>query len=239
MGQKVHPYGLRLGIIKDWKTRWFAKKDSFHDKLIECIRLKTYIKQRLSGASVSNVEIEQTGDRIRIIIHTARPGIVIGRRGSEIELLKEKLQSMVSDTKQIYVDIREVKQAAMEAQLIAENIALQLEKRIMFRRALKRAMQQAKDAGCEGLRIRVSGRLGGAEIARKETMKYGKVPLQTLRADIDYGFTEALTTYGLIGVKVWVYKGEKFGLKKNEKEGNRNGVDAKTGKISKGAKRQA
>lgn len=212
MGQKAHPYGLRVGIIKDWKSRWFAKKDRFPDTLIEDLKLKKYIKNKLSGGAISNIEIERTGERIRIFIHTARPGVIIGRRGSEIEVLKDELQSMVGE-KQIFIDIKEIKQPAMEAQLVAENLALQLERRIPFRRAMKRALQMAKDAGCEGLRLKVSGRLGGAEIARRETLKYGKIPLQTLRADIDYGFTEAHTTYGLIGVKVWVYKGEKFTVK--------------------------
>jgi len=223
MGQKTHPYGFRVGITKDWKSRWFARKDSFHKKLIEDLRLKRYIKERLYGAAVSKLEIERTGERIRILIYTARPGVIIGRRGSEIETLKSDLESMLGNT-QVFLDIKEVKQAATEAQLIAENIALQLEKRMPFRRVLKRSMQMARDAGCEGIRIRVAGRLGGAEIARKETMKYGKVTLQTLRADIDYGFTEAHTTYGLIGIKVWVYKGEIFGLKTENKHGN----DAKT-----------
>ncbi len=212
MGQKAHPYGLRVGIIKDWKSRWFARKDRFHDTLIEDLKLKKYIKNKLSGGAISNIEIERTGERIRMLIHTARPGVIIGRRGSEIEALKDELQSMAGE-KQIFIDIKEIKQPAMEAQLVAENLALQLERRIPFRRAMKRALQMARDAGCEGLKLKVSGRLGGAEIARRETLKYGKIPLQTLRADIDYGFTEAHTTYGLIGVKVWVYKGEKLAVK--------------------------
>lgn len=211
MGQKAHPYGLRLGIIKDWKSRWFAKKADFHNMLIEDLKIKSFIKKKLYGAAVATIEIERTGDRMRIIIHTGRPGVVIGRRGSEIESLKDELQAMVGE-KQILIDIKEIKQPSMEAQLIAENIALQLEKRISFRRAMKKSMQMARGVGCEGIKIRVAGRLGGAEIARKESVKYGKVPLQTLRADIDYGFTEAHTTYGLIGIKVWVYKGEKFGI---------------------------
>jgi small subunit ribosomal protein S3 len=210
MGQKVHPYGLRVGIIKDWKSRWFAKKDTFHTTLIEDQRLKKYIKNKLSGGAIANIEIERTGERIRVLIFTARPGVIIGRRGSEIEALKDELQSLIGE-KQVFIDIKEIKQPALEAQLVAENLALQLERRIPFRRATKRALQMARDAGCEGLRIKIAGRLGGAEIARKETLRYGKVPLQTLRADIDYGFTEAHTTYGLIGVKVWVYKGEKYG----------------------------
>lgn len=233
MGQKAHPYGLRVGIIKDWKSRWFARKGDFHDKLIQDLKLKKYIKTKLMGAAVANIETERTGERIRVIIHTARPGVVIGRRGAEIETLKGQLESMVGDEVQIFIDIKEIRQAATEGQLIAENIALQLEKRIPFRRAVKRSLQMARDAGCEGIRIKVSGRLGGAEIARKETAKYGKVPLQTLRADIDYGFTEAHTTYGLIGVKVWVYKGEKLGknqeLTKYGLRENNHGPNAKKG----------
>jgi small subunit ribosomal protein S3 len=213
MGQKVHPYGLRVGIIKDWKSRWFAKKETFHTTLIEDLKLKQHIKKKISGGAISNIEIERTGDRIRVVIHTARPGVIIGRRGAEIEALKEELQSRVGAV-QIFIDIKEVKQPSTEAQLVAENITFQLEKRMPFRRAVKRALQLAKDAGCEGLKIRVAGRLDGAEIARKEIMKYGKVPLQTLRADIDYGFAEAHTTFGLIGVKVWAYKGERFGVEK-------------------------
>ena len=177
--------------------------------LIEDIKLKRYVKNKLFGGAIANIEIERTGERIRMTIHTARPGVVIGRRGVEIESLKDELQSMAGE-KQVFIDIKEIKRPAMEAQLVAENIALQLEKRIPFRRAMKRALQMAKDAGCEGLRIKISGRLGGAEIARRESVKYGKIPLQTLRADIDYGFTEAHTTYGLIGVKVWAYKGERL-----------------------------
>ena len=224
MGQKAHPYGLRVGIIKDWKSRWFARKDQFHITLIEDQKLKKYVKNKLSGGAISMIEIERTGERIRMVIHTARPGVIIGRRGSEIEALKDELQSMIGE-KQIFIDIKEIKQPAMEAQLVAENLALQLERRIPFRRAMKRAVQMARDAGSEGLKIKISGRLGGAEIARRETVKYGKVPLQTLRADIDYGFTEAHTTYGLIGVKVWVYKGEKFAIKEEGKK--KNGINAK------------
>ena len=210
MGQKVHPYGFRVGIIKNWKTRWFAKKSDFHTTLILDLKLKQHIKKKLSSGAISNIETERTGDRIRLIIYTARPGVIIGRRGVEIEALREEIQGMVGE-KQVLIDVKEIKRPTMEAQLVAENIAIQLEKRMPFRRALKRALQMAKDAGCEGMKIKIAGRLGGAEIARKETQKYGKIPLQTLRADVDYGFTEAHTTYGLIGVKVWVYKGEKFG----------------------------
>jgi len=228
MGQKAHPYGLRLGIIYNWKSRWFAKKDSFPRTLLEDQKLKKFVKSTLINGAISKIEIERTGERIRLIIHTARPGVIIGRRGAEIEALKEKLQSFVGE-KQLFIDIREIKKSAMEAQLVAENIALQLEKRMPFRRAMKKAIQLAKDAGCEGMKIKMGGRLGGAEIARKESIKYGKVPLQTLRADIDYGFTEAHTTYGLIGVKVWAYKGERFGMvPKKDERGERHGVNAKT-----------
>jgi len=209
MGQKVHPYGFRVGIINNWKSRWFCKKDTYHTTLIEDVKLKKFIKKKLQSAAVSKIEIERTGGRIRIIIFTARPGVIIGRRGSEIETLKDEIQGVVGE-KQILLDIKEIKKPNMEAQLIAENIAVQLEKRIAFRRAMKKAVQTAKNEGCEGIKLKISGRLGGAEIARKESYKFGKVPLQTLRADIDYGFTEAHTTYGLIGIKVWVYKGEKF-----------------------------
>ncbi|MFH1594454.1 MAG: 30S ribosomal protein S3 [Candidatus Omnitrophota bacterium] len=230
MGQKVHPYGFRLGIIKTWKSRWFARKGTFHLTLIEDQKLKKFVKNKLYGAAVGNIEIERTGDRVRLIIYTARPGVIIGRRGSEIEALKEAVQGMVGE-KQISIDIKEIKQPAMDAQLVAESIALQLEKRVAFRRAMKKAMQMAKNAGCEGLRMRVSGRLGGSEIARSEAMKFGKVPLHTLRADIDYGFTEAHTTYGLIGVKVWIYKGEKFGIEENTGS-DKDGANAKTRQIS-------
>lgn len=224
MGQKAHPYGLRVGIIKDWKSRWFARKGNFEKTLIEDQKLKKYIKNKLSGGAISNIELERTGDRVRIIIYTARPGVIIGRRGSEIETLKDEIQGMLGE-KQIFIDIKEIKQPAVEAQLVAENIAIQLEKRFPFRRALKRSLQMAKDAGCEGMKIKIAGRLGGAEIARKESIKYGKIPLQTLRADIDYGFTEAHTTYGLIGIKVWVYKGEKIGFHRIAEK--KNGANAK------------
>ena len=228
MGQKAHPYGLRVGIIKDWKSRWFAKKSDFPNMLLEDQKIKKYVKTKLSSAAVSNIEIERTGERVRIIIFTARPGIVIGRRGAEIEALREALQPMIGE-KQILIDIKEIKSAIMDAQLVAENIALQLERRIHFRRAMKKAMQLAMDAGCEGIRMRLAGRLGGAEIARKEILRSGKVPLQTLRADIDYGFTEAHTTYGLIGVKVWIYKGEKFNIRDDKEP--KNGVNAKARKV--------
>jgi len=235
MGQKAHPYGLRLGIINDWKSKWFARKDSFPGLLIEDQKIKKFIKKKLSAGAISKITIARTGERIRIAIHTARPGVIIGRRGSEIESLREEVQLMVGE-KQVLIDIKEVSKPAMEAQLIAENIALQLEKRIPFRRAMKRSMQMARDAGCEGMRIKLAGRLGGAEIARKESIRYGKIPLQTLRAEVDYGFAEAHTTYGLIGVKIWVYKGEKLGMD-SPGEDKRNGIDAKTRQVPKSPKR--
>lgn len=237
MGQKVHPYGFRVGIINNWKSRWFAKKAEFADTFLEDTALKKFVKKKFASASVSKIEIERASERLRVIIYTARPGVIIGRRGQEIETLKDELHGMCKSAKEIFIDIKEIKQAATEAQLIAENIAFQLEKRIPFRRAMKKAVQMAKDVGCEGIRIKVKGRLGGAEIARSEKYMYGKIPLQTLRADIDYGFAEALTTYGLIGVKVWVYKGEKFHLyedikqlkHKGETKGAQDGLNAKKG----------
>ncbi|MBN1353677.1 MAG: 30S ribosomal protein S3 [Candidatus Omnitrophica bacterium] len=237
MGQKVHPYGLRVGIIKRWKSRWFANKGEFHKTLIEDLTIKKFIKSKLAGSAISNIETERTGDRVKVIIFTARPGVIIGRRGSEIDTLRDQLQTIIGENKQIFIDIKEIKQSSLEAQLIAENIALQLEKRMPYRRAMKKAMQMARDAGCEGMKIKVGGRLGGAEIARKESVKFGKIPLQTLRADIDYGFAEAHTTYGLIGVKVWVYKGERFGMEEVTTGEKENGIDAKARKISQSAKR--
>lgn len=212
MGQKVHPYGFRVGIIYKWKSRWYAKKADFADIFIEDTKIKKYIKNKFASAAVSKIEIERASDKLRIFIYTARPGVIIGRKGQEIDALKDELHAMCADTKEIFIDIKEIKRSSLDAQLIAENIAFQLEKRIPFKRAMKKAVQVAKDAGCEGIRIKVKGRLGGAEIARSEKYMYGKIPLQTLRADIDYGFAEAYTTYGLIGVKVWVYKGEKMHL---------------------------
>lgn len=207
MGQKVHPHGFRLGYIRDWNSRWFAKKREFAQYLLEDNKIRRYIRKKLSQAGVALVEIERAASRLRVIIHTARPGVIIGRRGADIDRLKEELQG-ISD-KEIYLDVKEIPAANADAQLIADNIAFQLEKRIAFKRAMKKAMSQAMAAkGVEGIRIQCSGRLGGAEIARREGYKEGKVPLHTLRANIQYGFAEAQTTYGTIGVKVWVYKGE-------------------------------
>lgn len=234
MGQKVHPYGLRVGIINNWKSRWFSKKEDYAEKFLEDAKVKKFIKKKLYTAGISKVEVERASDKMRVYIYTARPGAIIGRRGQEIESLKDELHSICKHAKDIHLDIKEVKQPVMDAQLIAENIAFQQEKRIPFRRAMKKAVQLARDAGCEGIRIIVKGRLGGAEIARSEKIMFGKIPLQTLRADIDYGFAEAHTTFGLIGVKVWVYKGEKFGLYEqlNKQESTQNGTHAQQSKVS-------
>lgn len=207
MGHKVHPYGLRVGYIYDWKSRWFAKKADFPKQLLEDIKIKKHIKKALATAAVSKIEVERASDKIRVLIYSARPGIIIGRRGAEIEKLKEVLQSISG--KEIVIDIKEIKNANTDAQLVSENIAFQIEKRIPHKRAMKKAIQSALDGGAKGAKIICSGRLGGGEIARTESYRVGSVPAQTLRADIDYGFTEALTTYGLIGIKVWIYKGDK------------------------------
>ncbi|MFH1791367.1 MAG: 30S ribosomal protein S3 [Candidatus Omnitrophota bacterium] len=234
MGQKVHPYGLRVGIIYNWKSRWFSRKEDYIKRFLEDRKIKEHVKKKLQQAGISKLEIERAGEKMRLTIFTSRPGAIIGRRGQEIESLKDELQGMSQMAKDIFIDIREIKQSATDAQLMAENIAFQLEKRIPFRRAMKKTIQQAKDAGCEGVRIKLKGRLGGAEIARTEKYMYGKIPLQTLRADIDYGFAEAHTAYGMIGVKVWAYKGEKFHLyeKLNKTESADNGTHAEESKVS-------
>ena len=215
MGQKVHPYGFRVGYIYDWKSRWFANKYDFPKLLIEDIKLKKHIKKALASAAVSKVEVERASEKIRILIFSARPGIIIGRRGAEIEKLKEELQAITG--KEVIIDIKEIKNPNIDAQLVAENIALQLEKRIAHKRAMKKAVQSALDSGAHGVKIICGGRLGGAEIARRESYRVGSIPAQTLRADVDYGFTEALTKYGLIGIKVWIYKGDRV-LDKQEEE---------------------
>ncbi len=207
MGQKVHPYGFRVGYIYDWKSRWFAKKQEFPKMLLEDVRIRKFIKKALATAAVSKIEIERSSDKVRVLIFSARPGIIIGRRGSEIEKLKEELHSITG--KEVIIDIKDIKNANTDAQLVAENIAFQIEKRIPHKRAMKKAVQSALDGGARGVKIICSGRLGGAEIARRESYRVGSIPAQTLRADVDYGFTEALTTYGLIGVKTWIYKGDK------------------------------
>ena len=205
MGQKVNPHGLRVGVIKDWDSKWYAEAD-FADCLIEDHEIRTFLKKRLFSAGVSKIEIERASDRVKIIIHTAKPGVVIGKGGAEIEKLKAELQKLVS--KKLIVDIKEVKRPDRDAQLVAENIAAQLENRVSYRRALKSTMSRTMKSGALGIKAAVAGRLGGADIARSEFYSEGTIPLQTLRADIDYGFAEADTTYCKLGVKVWIYKGE-------------------------------
>jgi len=211
MGQKVNPHGLRVGVIKDWDSKWYAEAD-FADCLIEDHKIRTFLKKRLYSAGVSKIEIERASERVKIIIYTAKPGVVIGKGGAEIEKLKAELQKIVS--KKLIVDIKEIKRPDKDAQLVAENIAAQLENRVSFRRAMKSTMSRTMKAGALGIKTSVSGRLGGADMARTEFYSEGTIPLQTLRADIDYGFAEADTTYGKIGVKVWVYKGEVLPSKK-------------------------
>ena len=206
MGQKVNPHGFRVGVIKDWDSRWFANKSDFGDTLVEDYNVRKFIKKNLYAAGVPKIEIERFADKVRIHIHCAKPGVVIGRGGAEIETLRAQLEKMLK--KQVYVNIVEVKQPEMDAQLVAEKIALDLENRISFRRAMKQSIGRTMRLGAKGIKTKVSGRLGGAEIARSESYNEGTIPLQTIRADIDYGFAEAHTTYGRIGVKVWIYKGE-------------------------------
>lgn len=206
MGQKVNPHGLRVGIIKDWDARWYASKKEFANTLIEDFKLREVLKEKLFNAGISKIEIERAANRVKVNIFTAKPGIVIGRGGAGVDALKAELEKLIGKT--IIINIVEVKNPDIDAQLVAENIAAQLEKRISFRRAMKQAMSRAMKAGALGIKTMVSGRLNGAEIARSERYHEGTIPLQTLRADIDYGFAEAHTTYGRLGVKVWIYKGE-------------------------------
>ena len=208
MGQKINPTGLRIGVIKDWESRWFAKKGEFGDILVEDNKIREFLLELLAPAGVPKVEIERDPKRIRINIFCAKPGIVIGRGGAEIEKLKETVKKMLGGDKDVYINITEIKQPDLDAQLVAEGIAAQLEKRVSFRRALKQSIGRTMKAGAKGIKAQVSGRLGGAEIARTEQYHEGTIPLQTIRADIDYGFAEAKTTYGRIGVKIWIYKGE-------------------------------
>jgi SSU ribosomal protein S3P len=216
MGQKVNPHGLRIGIIKDWDTKWYAGKKDFSSFLVEDFKIRKYIKNKLYVAGIARIEIERAAAKIKINIHTARPGIIIGKQGAGIEALRKELEKMTG--KSVLINITEIKTPELSAQLVAENIASQLEKRISFRRAMKQAMSRAMKLGAKGIKTQVSGRLGGAEIARTEHYHEGTIPLQTLRADIDYGFAEADTTYGKIGVKVWIYKGEVLPSKKKEKK---------------------
>lgn len=205
MGQKVHPYGFRLGVSKTWRSRWFAKQD-YAKLLCEDLELKAALRKRLKAAGVSSVEVDRPGNKLRITIRTSRPGIIIGRKGAEIEKLKQDLAKRTK--RDVFIDIQEVHKPELDAQLVSESIALQLEKRVAFRRAMRKAVDSALRFGCKGIKVRVSGRLNGAEIARSEWYLQGQLPLHTLRADIDYGFAQAYTTYGVIGIKCWVYKGD-------------------------------
>ncbi|RRQ22482.1 30S ribosomal protein S3 [Thiohalobacter thiocyanaticus] len=209
MGQKVNPNGIRLGIVKDWTSKWYADSRQFAEYLNNDIKVRDYLKQRLSHASVSRIRIERPAKNAMITIYTARPGIVIGKKGEDIEALRKDVSRMMGIP--VHINIEEVRKPELDAQLVAESVAQQLERRIMFRRAMKRAVGNSMRLGAQGIRINVAGRLNGAEIARTEWYREGRVPLHTLRADIDYGFAEARTTYGIIGVKVWIFKGEVFG----------------------------
>lgn len=217
MGQKVNPHGLRVGVIKDWDSKWYAEKD-FADYLVEDHEIRTYLKKRLYSAGISKIEIERASDRVKVIIYTAKPGVVIGKGGAEIEVTKKELSKLTD--KKVMVDIKEIKRPDRDAQLVAENIAQQLENRVSFRRAMKSCMGRTMKSGAMGIKTCCSGRLGGADIARAEFYSEGTIPLQTLRADIDYGFAEANTTYGKVGVKVWIYKGEILPTKGNQMEGS-------------------
>jgi small subunit ribosomal protein S3 len=216
MGQKTNPVGLRIAVNKDWGSKWFSEKKDFGKLLAEDRKIREILKKKLEGASVARIGIERAASRCRITIFTARPGVVIGRKGAEIDKIKEELSKMTG--KEVYVDILEIKQPEIDAQLVAENVALQLERRVSFRRAMKKSVQVAMDFGAEGIKIRVGGRLGGAEIARVEKYHEGRVPLHTLRANIDYGFAEAHTVYGKLGVKCWICKGDVKVEKKEQKE---------------------
>ncbi len=215
MGQKTNPIGLRVAVNKDWRSKWYAGKKEFGKLLAEDRDIRDLLKKKLESASVPRILIERAANRCRITILTARPGVVIGRKGAEIDKLKEELSKMTG--KEIYVDIMEIKSPEIEAQLVAENVALQLERRVSFRRAMKKAVSTAKDFGADGIKIRCAGRLGGAELARVETYHWGRVPLHTLRANIDYGFAEAKTVYGKLGVKCWICKGETKPEKREQK----------------------
>ena len=224
MGQKINPTGLRIGVIKDWESRWYADKKDFGSNLVDDYNLREYLLKALAPAGVPKVEIERDPKRVRVNIHCAKPGMVIGRGGAEIEKLKAKCKELLGGDKEVFINIIEIKQPDANAQLVAENIAAQLERRVSFRRALKQAIGRTMKLGAKGIKTQVSGRLGGAEIARSETYHEGTIPLQTIRADIDYGFAEAHPTYGRIGVKVWLYRGEvlrdtrRVGSRRDKKE---------------------
>ncbi|MBQ8247014.1 MAG: 30S ribosomal protein S3 [Lachnospiraceae bacterium] len=218
MGQKVNPHGLRVGVIKDWDSKWYAEAD-FADCLVEDYKIREYLKKKLYSAGISKIEIERAADKVKVIVYTAKPGVVIGKGGADIEVTKKELQKMTG--KKVNVDIKEIKRPDRDAQLVAENIAAQLENRVSFRRAMKSCMGRAMKSGALGIKTAVSGRLGGADMARTEFYSEGTIPLQTLRADIDYGFAEADTTYGKMGIKVWIYKGEVLPVKNNQEGGDK------------------
>ena len=215
MGQKVNPHGLRVGVIKDWESKWYAEKD-FADYLVEDYNIRKYLKKKLYAAGVSKIEIERAAGRVKVTVYTAKPGVIIGKGGAEIEKVKNDLQKHSKD--KLVVDVKEIKRPDRDAQLVAENIAQQLENRVSFRRAMKSCMSRSMKAGIKGIKTSCSGRLGGADMARTEFYSEGTIPLQTLRADIDYGFAEADTTYGKVGVKVWIYKGEVLPAKGNKEK---------------------
>lgn len=215
MGQKIHPYGLRIGIINNWKSRWFAGQKDYKANLAEDEKLRRFIRRRLYSAGISDIQIERKAQQVEVSIYTAKPGVVVGRGGQGIDQLRKDLAQLTG--KKVQINIQEVTRIDMDAQLVAENVGVQLEKRIAFRRAMKQAMQRAMKSGAQGIKIMVAGRLGGAEIARREWNREGRIPLHTLRADIDYGFAEAKTVYGVIGVKVWVYRGEILPAERKEK----------------------
>ena len=222
MGQKVNPHGMRVGVIKDWDSKWYADAE-FSDYLVEDYNIRKFLKKKLYSAGISKIEIERAAGRVKVIIYTAKPGVVIGKGGAEIEVTKKELSKLTG--KKVLVDIKEIKRPDRDAQLVAENIAQQLENRISFRRAMKSCMSRTMKAGALGVKTSVSGRLGGADMARTEFYSEGTIPLQTLRADIEYGFAEANTTYGKVGVKVWIYKGEVLPTKKNEEKTVQEGSD--------------
>ena len=219
MGQKVNPHGLRVGVIKDWDSRWYANDQEFSEYLVEDQKIRKFLKKKLGNAGVSKIEIERASDRVKVVIYTAKPGFIIGKGGTEIEVTKNEIAKLTNG-KKVLVDIKEIKKPDKDAQLVAENIAQQLENRVSFRRAMKSCMGRTMKSGALGIKSACSGRLGGADIARTEFYSEGTIPLQTLRADIDYGFAEADTTYGKVGVKVWIYKGEVLPTKNNQPEGS-------------------
>jgi len=211
MGQKIHPTGFRLGIAADWTSRWYADSSNFADYLAEDLQIRNYIRKQLSQAAVSRIQISRPAKAVAVTIHTARPGIIIGKKGEDIERLRQEISALISvHINNVKINIEEIRKPELDAQLVAEGVASQLERRVMFRRAMRRSVTNAMRLGAEGVKINVSGRLNGAEIARNEWYREGRVPLHTLRADVDYGFAEALTSYGILGVKVWIYKGEVF-----------------------------